>query len=246
MNDFDFGSKCQQIIVAHEDNRRHSFHLNTLLEPHDMYNGIGLQTARGSGTNGYVQSNLANLLLSKKRVAYNSEADIKRAEAEINRKPNNELLEHNRKRHIELKCADFEMLMENKGFDETEIQNKVSEYRKLLQSQVASGELDIDAEMDSRDTHVRAKAAIENRNRMRSALGIKDDFVDGTSFEKLNKNIDLEVDEAEKHASKRKKKRSSNNCIILCSYRGAGVLILVQAVDIKPMWYSEECAWLEV
>lgn len=47
-------------------------------------------------------------------MAYNSEADIKRAEAEINRKPNQELLEHNRKRHIELKCADFEMLMENK------------------------------------------------------------------------------------------------------------------------------------
>lgn len=50
----------------------------------------------------------------QKRVAYNSEADIKRAEAEINKQPNKELLEHNRKRHIELKCADFEMLMENK------------------------------------------------------------------------------------------------------------------------------------
>ncbi|KAL3993836.1 cwf21 domain family protein [Acanthocheilonema viteae] len=93
-----------------------------------MYNGIGLQTARGSGTNGYVQANLANLLLSKKRVAYNSEVDIKRAEAEINKQPNKELLEHNRKRHIELKCTDFEMLMENKGFDEAEIQNKVNEY----------------------------------------------------------------------------------------------------------------------
>lgn len=71
------------------------------------------------------------------------------------------------------------------GFDEAEIQKKINEYRKLLQSQVASGELDIDAEMDNRDTHVRAKAAIENRDRMRSALGIKDDFVDGTSFEKF-------------------------------------------------------------
>ncbi|VIO94055.1 Uncharacterized protein BM_BM6890 [Brugia malayi] len=172
-----------------------------------MYNGIGLQTARGSGTNGYVQANLANLLLSKKRVVYNSEADIKRAEAEINKQPNKELLEHNRKRHIELKCADFEMLMENKGFDEAEIQKKVNEYRKLLQSQVASGELDIDAEMDSRDTHVRAKAAMENRDRMRSALGIKDDFIDGTSFEKLNKSVDLKVDEIEQDGSKEKKKK---------------------------------------
>ena len=32
-----------------------------------MYNGIGLQTARGSGTNGYVQANRANLQLSKVR-----------------------------------------------------------------------------------------------------------------------------------------------------------------------------------
>ncbi|MCP9257671.1 Exocyst complex component 3 [Dirofilaria immitis] len=177
---------------------------------YNMYNGIGLQTARGSGTNGYVQANMANLLLSKKRVAYNSEADIKRAEAEINKQPNKELLEHNRKRHIELKCADFEMLMENKGFDEAEIQKKVSEYRKLLQSQVASGELDIDAEMDNRDTHVRAKAAIENRGRMRAALGIKDDFVDGTSFENLNKNADLKADEVEEDDCKKRKKGGRN------------------------------------
>uniref|UniRef100_A0A915PK14 CWF21 domain-containing protein n=1 Tax=Setaria digitata TaxID=48799 RepID=A0A915PK14_9BILA len=173
-----------------------------------MYNGIGLQTARGSGTNGYVQANLANLLLSKKRVAYNSEVDIKRAKAEIDRQPNKELLEHNRKRHIELKCADFEMLMENKGFDEAEIQKKVNEYRKLLQSQVASGELDIDAEMDIRDTHVRAKAAIESRERMRAALRIKDDFVDGTSFEKLNKDDHLKVEAAEEDGSKKTKKRN--------------------------------------
>lgn len=71
------------------------------------------------------------------------------------------------------------------GFDEAEIQKKVGEYRKLLQSQVESGELDIDAEMDNRDTHVRAKAAMQGRSRMRAALGIKDDFVDGTSFEKF-------------------------------------------------------------
>ncbi|VDN05005.1 unnamed protein product [Thelazia callipaeda] len=150
-----------------------------------MYNGIGLQTARGSGTNGYVQTNLANLLLSKKRVTYNSEADIKRAEAELNKEPNKELLEHRRKRHIELKCADFELLMENKGFHSAEIEAKVNEYRSLLQSQVESGELDLDAEMDIRDTHVRNKVAVEYRNRMRAALGIEDTFVDGTSFEKF-------------------------------------------------------------
>lgn len=64
--------------------------------------------------NSYVITFILEEIYLQKRVAYNSEADIKRAEAEINKQPNKELLEHNRKRHIELKCADFEMLMENK------------------------------------------------------------------------------------------------------------------------------------
>ncbi|KHN71543.1 hypothetical protein Tcan_02189 [Toxocara canis] len=70
------------------------------------------------------------------------------------------------------------------GFDEADIEKKVNEYRKLLLSQVASGELDIEAEMDAKDSHARAKAAIQNRDRMRAALGIDDKFVEGSSFEK--------------------------------------------------------------
>ena len=49
----------------------------------------------------------------QRRIEYNAEDDIKRAEAAINRKPNEELLDHQRKRVIELKCVDFENLMEN-------------------------------------------------------------------------------------------------------------------------------------
>ncbi|EPB68236.1 hypothetical protein ANCCEY_12676, partial [Ancylostoma ceylanicum] len=132
----------------------------------NMYNGIGLQTARGTGTNGYVQANLSNLLLSRKRVEYNSEADLRRAEAEINRAPNEEILQHQRKR----------------GFDDDEISKKVSDYRKLLLSQLESGELNLDGELDSRDSHARAKAAVQNRDRMRSALGLDKDFIPGSSM----------------------------------------------------------------
>ncbi|KAK6036216.1 Cwf21 [Cooperia oncophora] len=149
-----------------------------------MYNGIGLQTARGSGTNGYVQANLSNLLLSRKRIEYNSEADIRRAEAQINKGPNEEILQHQRKRIIEMKCAEFEMLMEEKGFDDDEIQKKVSDYRKLLLGQLESGELNLDSELDTRDSHARAKAAVKNRDKMRDALGLSKDFVPGKSMEK--------------------------------------------------------------
>ncbi|KAE9420771.1 hypothetical protein Angca_003935, partial [Angiostrongylus cantonensis] len=156
-----------------------------------MYNGVGLQTARGTGTNGYVQANLSNLLLSKKRVEYNSEADLRRIEAELNRAPNEELLQHQRKRAIEMKCAEFEMLMEEKasayqiGFDDDEIQKKVSDYRKLLLSQLESGELNLDSELDTRDSHARAKAAVQIRDRMRDALGVSKDFVPGASMQAL-------------------------------------------------------------
>ena len=33
-----------------------------------MYNGIGLQTPRGSGTNGYVQKNLAFIKMGRNKV----------------------------------------------------------------------------------------------------------------------------------------------------------------------------------
>ncbi|KAK5969235.1 cwf21 domain-containing protein [Trichostrongylus colubriformis] len=146
-----------------------------------------MATARGTGTNGYVQANLSNLLLSKKRVEYNSEADIRRAEAEINRGPNEEILQHQRKRIIEMKCAEFEMLMEEKGFDDDEIQKKVSDYRKLLLGQLESGELNLDAELGNRDSHARAKAAVKGRDRMRDALGLSKDFVPGKSMENMKK-----------------------------------------------------------
>nr|CAD2208730.1 unnamed protein product [Meloidogyne enterolobii] len=46
-----------------------------------MYNNVGLSTARGAGTNAYVQSN-AN------KIVYNAEEDIARAEAEVNKASN--------------------------------------------------------------------------------------------------------------------------------------------------------------
>ena len=75
-------------------------------------------------------------------------------------------------------------MMNFQGFDQVEIENKVNEYRQLLQGQLESGKLDVEVSGNSRDTHARAKAAVESRDRMRAALGISDAFVDGSSFEK--------------------------------------------------------------
>lgn len=81
-----------------------------------MYNGIGLQTARGSGTNGYVQRNLSFIRNQKDRVDYKSEEELKKLEQSMIKTPNKEILDHDRKRKVELKCLEMQELMEEQGY----------------------------------------------------------------------------------------------------------------------------------
>jgi serine/arginine repetitive matrix protein 2 len=81
-----------------------------------MYNGIGLQTPRGSGTNGHVQRNFAFVRPSKKdNVNYRNEEDLAKLDLQTNRQPNLEILDHERKRKVEVKCAEFEEVLEGQG-----------------------------------------------------------------------------------------------------------------------------------
>ena len=41
------------------------------------YNGIGLSTARGSGTNGYIQRNLSTVRRAKDRVDYKTDEQVR-------------------------------------------------------------------------------------------------------------------------------------------------------------------------
>lgn len=80
-----------------------------------MYNGIGLQTPRGSGTNGHVQRNWALVRPSEKSKAYKTEQELSALDSSNSRQPNKEILDHERKRKIELKCAEFAELLEEQG-----------------------------------------------------------------------------------------------------------------------------------
>jgi serine/arginine repetitive matrix protein 2 len=66
------------------------------------YNGIGLASVRGSGTSGYVQTNKFHVRASRlgPRDSLRDRDDLSGAGA---RKPNQEILEHNRKRAVEIK-----------------------------------------------------------------------------------------------------------------------------------------------
>lgn len=80
-----------------------------------MYNGIGLQTPRGSGTNGFVQRNLACIRHRKEKVEYSTDADVAKLERSLHKQPNKEILEHQWKRKIELQCMELSDKMENQG-----------------------------------------------------------------------------------------------------------------------------------
>jgi hypothetical protein len=97
-----------------------------------MYNGIGLQTARGTGTNGYVQKNLSYVRITKEKVDYKTDDDLKKIESYMNRKGNAEIIEHERKRKIELKCIEMQDLMAEEGYTDEEIARKVEKFRRLL------------------------------------------------------------------------------------------------------------------
>ena len=95
------------------------------------YNGIGLSTARGSGTNGYVQRNLSNVkakpVFRKETVNY-----LEAPEHQLSRPPNKEILDHERKRMVEIKCLELEDELVERGLDQEEIDEKVDELRKVF------------------------------------------------------------------------------------------------------------------
>lgn len=84
-----------------------------------MYNGIGLATARGSGTNGYVQRNWASIKKVKEQT-FKTEEELAKIDSSANRQPNQELLDHDRKRKVELKCIELEQSLEDQGYCVTE------------------------------------------------------------------------------------------------------------------------------
>ena len=82
----------------------------------EMYNGIGLPTPRGSGTNGYVQRNLAFVRKGKEKINYKTEEELEKLESQLTKQPNLEILDHERKRQLELKCLELEDIMEEQGW----------------------------------------------------------------------------------------------------------------------------------
>lgn len=102
------------------------------------YNGIGLQTPRGSGTSGYVQKSLSGPKregLRQKRERQAQEDRIRESEAKkrlVRQAAGGEILDHDRKRLIELKCMDLRDKLEDEDVEDEEVEKRVAELRRKL------------------------------------------------------------------------------------------------------------------
>ncbi|XP_042510109.1 protein starmaker [Macadamia integrifolia] len=142
-----------------------------------MYNGIGLQTPRGSGTNGYIQT---NKFFVKPR---NSRVETKGFEGDQGtagvKKPNREILEHDRKRQIQLKLVVLEDKLIDQGYTDDEIQEKLQDARETLEAATASeesgagGSFMTDKKVSDTQTHQIAARKERQMETLRAALGIE-------------------------------------------------------------------------
>jgi len=143
-----------------------------------MYNGIGLTTARGSGTNGYVQRNLSFVRKSKEKIKEQSTVDA------AVRTYDPELIAHERRRQIEVKCLELRELLEDEGTDEAEIESQVTIFRsKLMEESKNSLMKDSSGRPMIKDSHELALAQEDKNEKAKSAFGIRDDFIPGSSLQ---------------------------------------------------------------
>lgn len=148
-----------------------------------MYNGIGLTTPRGSGTNGYVMRNLAYIKQKPKfQYDYNSEEHNSRKAL---REPNKEILLHACKRQIEVKVLEFQEALEEEQsikrastasnnvelLSDEEIRAKVQEYRDELLRDGVKDLVDV-KKLKEHETHQLSQAKLLEMEKMKAAFKI--------------------------------------------------------------------------
>ncbi|CAG8512447.1 8345_t:CDS:2 [Cetraspora pellucida] len=174
-----------------------------------MYGNVGLSTPRGSGTNGYVVRNLSYIKTRRDNVQYESLDEIKsKSSSLLNRKPNKDILKHEKKRQIEIKCIDLRRQLEEDGQTEEEIEGRVNAFRNALLSAVDV--IKDDKSIQEHQIHQLSQAKAVENEKMMKALGIKsNNYVEGASFDReLQAQKKLErATQREKEIEERQKRK---------------------------------------
>ena len=172
-----------------------------------MFGGVGLPSAKGTGTNGYVERALGYLPKDYKPGSYGEIIrQMKANPAPIKRKINDDIILHEEKHKIEVELYDLSEKFENeKKYNEDEINEKINNERKRLYHLLERREADF---MDKNETHQKGKLKDAQMKIIRDALKIKKEYNLGEGFE-----FTLQADEKEKlkHKKELKKKHHKSH-----------------------------------
>lgn len=91
---------------------RYSLQVGDLCWSRNMAANVGLSTPRGSGTSGYVQRNLSHLKPRDNVAPYPKDQELQKHRQ---RKPDKDILNHDRLREIEVKVFDLRDKLEDEG-----------------------------------------------------------------------------------------------------------------------------------
>ena len=179
-----------------------------------MSSNVGLSTPRGSGTSGYVQRNLAHLRPRDQVKPYSTDLDSLKHR---HRQPDKEILEHDRKRDVEVKVFELRDRLEDEGYvlpfrpnyflllmdirvDEEEIEIQTEALRKKLFKENERGTPRGKKGLKMHQVHELAEAKIKQDDRFRSALGISKNYEEGSHWkkqeERLRANMEKEAEAA--------------------------------------------------
>lgn len=157
-----------------------------------MSDNVGLSTPRGSGTSGYVQRNRA--FIRPRDNAYggphgsNPRDFLASQQASRLRQPDQGILEHDRKRTIEVRVFALRDELEEEGkLDEEAIDDRCDALRKKLTEEAQrpggnnnnAGPSDGRQRFKAHQVHEQARAKIVESERLRRALRINKDYQEG-------------------------------------------------------------------
>jgi len=144
-----------------------------------MSSNVGLTTPRGSGTSGYVQRNLSLLKPRDTGVGAPYSLDSS-ARGPKTRKPDQEILNHDRLRDIEVKVLELREKLEDDEVDEDKIEDECDKLREKLTADMernknhsGGGGRRGEGKLKSYQVHEMAEAKERESERLRRALGLK-------------------------------------------------------------------------
>lgn len=134
---------------------------------------------RGSGTSGHIQTNKFNL---RKPPEQQRDQSASKTSA---REPNKDILEHSRKRQIEVQVEILREDLEDEGLDEDEIEKRLTEYRQRLQIKSEASRTADDlakSKAAERETHEIAARKQQQMGKLADAFGLRN-VKEGEAFD---------------------------------------------------------------